>query len=401
MRVVPTVGWLLVILAVTLRPVRGDVEEFVRLCVLCGEAGVPNILLNVALYMPLGFALRSLSGSWLRASLLGASVSFGVEVAQLWIPGRHSTLIDFASNSSGAALGAALSGRRDWWLSPSNRLGPQLASLWAGFISSVLLIFALIMQPSVTDGPLYAQWTPVLGTLEAYSGEILQATVGEIEVGHGGLERVDELRASLYGAPTIRVRYIVGEPPTALAPILRLVDDVGNELFQLGADGVDLVVRFRYRADDLKLARPDIRLRDALHDTEPGDTVWTIVERPARGPYRLVLPTNEDIVVRAIPAARGWSMLRYPGTLTPGTKAALDVLWLVLLFAPIGYWAPTWFGRLLSAALPLVAMAALPHVTQILEGGIVAYSVGLGAVWLGSAIRSTAPTKCGPEATVG
>lgn len=72
---------------------------------------------NVVLFIPLGMALRwflagcsvPLPGQRVGVIVLSASVAFGIEVAQLTIPGRTAALLDVVANTSGAALGA-------WWL---------------------------------------------------------------------------------------------------------------------------------------------------------------------------------------------------------------------------------------------------------------------------------------------
>ncbi|MGN6221746.1 MAG: VanZ family protein [Microbacterium sp.] len=64
--------------------------------------------LNALLFVPLGAALALLLGRrlWLLAPLLGFVVSFGVEYAQLRIPGRVPDLQDVLWNTLGAAAGA-------------------------------------------------------------------------------------------------------------------------------------------------------------------------------------------------------------------------------------------------------------------------------------------------------
>ncbi len=64
--------------------------------------------LNALLFVPLGAALTLLLGRrlWLLAPLLGFVLSFGVEYAQVRIPGRVPDLQDVWWNTLGAAAGA-------------------------------------------------------------------------------------------------------------------------------------------------------------------------------------------------------------------------------------------------------------------------------------------------------
>jgi VanZ family protein len=81
---------------------------------------------NFAGYLPLGLLLaaalrRSPADGWAPvalAVLLAAALSYGVEVAQHFLPGRHPSLLDWALNTGGAGVGALLMlwARRLGWL---------------------------------------------------------------------------------------------------------------------------------------------------------------------------------------------------------------------------------------------------------------------------------------------
>lgn len=74
-------------------------------------------LANVALFLPVGFALARWTGP-LPAVLLGGSLSAACEYAQQAIPHRHASPLDVAMNASGALLGAVLAvvvARRTAW----------------------------------------------------------------------------------------------------------------------------------------------------------------------------------------------------------------------------------------------------------------------------------------------
>lgn len=70
-----------------------------------GAQGRADILLNVALFVPLGFLLeRSLGVT--RTALLCLLASLAIETIQLFLPGRWSTLSDLLANGLGGLLGA-------------------------------------------------------------------------------------------------------------------------------------------------------------------------------------------------------------------------------------------------------------------------------------------------------
>lgn len=77
------------------------------------RAGRSDRISNVLLYLPLGFCLYLLLSERLRrgpavaaATLLGSLLSFGIEVAQVYVSARVPSLTDLALNAGGTLLGA-------------------------------------------------------------------------------------------------------------------------------------------------------------------------------------------------------------------------------------------------------------------------------------------------------
>lgn len=69
-----------------------------------------DIAQNVLGFLPLGFLIawgRGWRGVWL-AFAGGALLSLGVELAQIWVPGRDSSAIDLICNGSGGLIGGAI-----------------------------------------------------------------------------------------------------------------------------------------------------------------------------------------------------------------------------------------------------------------------------------------------------
>ncbi len=109
-----------------------------------------DLLINVGGYLPLGYLIaRNLPArwprwaSWLAASALASSVSFGMEASQAFLPMRVSSNLDWLTNSLGGLLGAAIC----VWLLPRLRLA-ALLRLWrerwfAPHVGYGLLLLAL------------------------------------------------------------------------------------------------------------------------------------------------------------------------------------------------------------------------------------------------------------------
>ena len=74
-----------------------------------------DLFVNVAGFLPAGFfgalalaARRPRRRAWLGATLLAAVLSLGIEITQVWLPSRVSSLTDLAGNVAGGALGGGL-----------------------------------------------------------------------------------------------------------------------------------------------------------------------------------------------------------------------------------------------------------------------------------------------------
>jgi VanZ family protein len=67
-----------------------------------------DVILNIALFVPLGIALTAARVRSRDACLMAMLLTTGVEVAQLWLPGRDASARDILANSLGACLGVAM-----------------------------------------------------------------------------------------------------------------------------------------------------------------------------------------------------------------------------------------------------------------------------------------------------
>ncbi len=87
-----------------------------------------DLWLNVVGYLPLGWLLaarRRGVRAWLAATIGCATLSFAMEAVQTFLPARVSSNVDWAMNTLGGALGAALA----VWLVPRLRISAALRAL--------------------------------------------------------------------------------------------------------------------------------------------------------------------------------------------------------------------------------------------------------------------------------
>jgi VanZ family protein len=102
-----------------------------------------DMVANFLFYLPLGFLATAVQrrqnpASVLAAALLGAVLSLGIELAQMYLPQRDSNFRDLACNTAGTLAGSfsAFAVRRSWPNVAIPRLSPMacgLILLWIGW----------------------------------------------------------------------------------------------------------------------------------------------------------------------------------------------------------------------------------------------------------------------------
>ena len=132
--VIAILGWI-AIASLTLKPHPADAGQVVDLpltCLVCGESGAQDVVLNVLLFIPLGIGL----GLWRlprsRAIIAVVLTTLCVETIQFaFLAGRDASLSDVMTNSAGGLLGLAAGGNWRWLVQPGPRQARSLALLAA------------------------------------------------------------------------------------------------------------------------------------------------------------------------------------------------------------------------------------------------------------------------------
>ncbi len=181
------VGWTLLIAALTLRSHPLAVEEVARshwYCVVCGEAGAADVILNLLLFFPLGLALRALDWPWWRAALVMTAFTIGIETTQAHLLiGRDGTLGDVLTNSIGGLLGWTALPLLQAIAQPTRRtarIGTAvilvwMASLWSGSV--------VALQPAATKAaPWIGQQLEPSPGARPFSGQLHAASVDGIPI---------------------------------------------------------------------------------------------------------------------------------------------------------------------------------------------------------------------------
>lgn len=328
---------ILFVVVFTLLPSREPAVEPMSLCMFCGERVWPDVLLNVALFAPLGAALAAV-GMRLRPALLtGALLSACVELAQVWIPGRDPSVRDVLSNTLGTWAGALLVASAGSWLWPSTVRARWLAAGWTAAAVSAAWVTLLLFQPAYPASVYYGQWTANLGSLVWYRGEVLGTEVGPLAVPAGRWPDPPRLRQELLSQSPIVIRAIAGPPVPSLGPLFSIYDHREREIILIGPDRDDLVYRYRSRGSALSFLPPDYRARGLLNDIRPGDSLRVVVTHQ-NGEVCLSVNSRRACQPSHGPEA-GWSLLYSPDHLPGWLVTLISAAWLVVLAAPAGYWS--------------------------------------------------------------
>jgi hypothetical protein len=350
---------ILAIALATLWPMPGPSTPW-SFCLLCGTRGTADFLLNVALFMPLGAALTLRQGGRDRrfVVLFGMVLSITIELSQFVIPGRDPSVRDVLSNTIGTFLGSWIVAHASAWVLPEPLTAARLCRVATAAAAVVCLTTGLLLAPDFPPTPYYGLWTPQLGHLESYHGRVLDARLGQVRIESTQLPAQirDVLDMSAAGGDELRVRAIAGPPPPVLVPLVAIFDDHGREVLLLGVKGDELVFRRRFRAQVLRLDRPDVRIR-MLQKISVGDTLVVNVG-VRRGRYVI------NGIQRGFTVGSGWALLAYPGSLP--YKSVVSAIWLAVLFLPAGFWYRTRRDAVVIAFGLLTALLVVPAITPLL-----------------------------------
>jgi hypothetical protein len=331
-------------------------------CLICGERGLADFLSNIILFAPLGAAIALRRIKFWHALVIGGLLSLSIEIAQ-WrlIPGRDSNLGDLVANTIGTLLGWTFVRTRSW--RPLDR-GATLRAYGFALFTLLFLLGALrLLAPEFSRSVYYLHWTPSYESLTRYSGTVLLTRLGPMEWlqgPHARMEHPDSVAKLLSGAP-LQTRFIAGEAPASLAPIISISDEVMDEVVLVGVDGTDLVYRFRSKADDLRLEDANLRVPDVFHGLAPGDTALLSISFDTEG-YCITLNAG-TVCGRGYSVGDIWSMLVDPHW-RPVAYRAFGAFFLWLAFLPTGLVMPTKRTLLITAGAVALVLAVGPRLLE-------------------------------------
>lgn len=349
-------------------------------CILCGDRGLADALLNVVLFGPLGMALARMRIRPLRAIAVGAVLSACIELAQLVIPGRDPTPPDLLFNTLGTALGYAVGTRMDVLLRPSDRAAGWMALAWSAAFAVVVGLTGWLTGPAPPPGPYVGQWTPEIGDYPLLPARVLEARIGGVPIPYGRLDGDAAVRDALARAAPIEIRWIVGWRIGEAAPLLRIVGRGGEEAVAVFIHGERAIVLHRTRAAALRLDRPSLAAPAVIRGIVPGDTVRMTVRMDGRR-ARFVTDAGHASADGLGPG-RGWVLLLSRMETPAGTARALDAAWIALWMVPLGLWM-----RRRAIVIAGAALVVLPPLVSLALPGIAEMAGALLGLALGALLR--------------
>jgi len=365
------VASLLVIAALTLYPSSESKLPPLLTCLFCGARGVADFIRNILLFVPFGLSLGLLGSRPRRIFLTGFVLSTAIEVAQLLIPGRDSSWSDVVSNSLGAVIGGLLAQTTLRIAAGGHVRHAKLVTLAVVAMPvAVALCTGFLLQPDFPVAREYGQWIPEYGEMPRYGGRIIDTRIGAIAIPDAPLRDGDSVRSLLARGDTLRILFLAGAKPPSLSPVFGITDDHQRQLLLLEATGSDLVYWYRMRATSWHLEQPTLRLRRVTDAVRAGDTVLVLHWRKDAGEcVAVMIPSTGARSTRCgfgLRASRGWSLLLYPGWFPPWALRAIDFVWILTLFLPLGFWVTGSVARWgWSCGVALVALGIAPHLNQL------------------------------------
>lgn len=334
---------LLAILSLTLTPSPQQQDMADRtplLCLVCGETGGADVVLNLLLFVPLAVGLGLLGWRWGRVVAFCLLLSLAVESFQYFSrSGRDASLSDLITNTISGALGAAIAARLGRLLLPApgaaRRLSLAGAAVWLG-----LLVFtAVAMGPWVPAGQVRNYCSAAYPTSEIFTGTARAMALNGVALScDADVPRWPAVRSELRRG-SVRVETVADAGPPAGRRVIHLVRAPAATLVVLAQQGRAAVFQVPTVAQAFELFAPVLRLSRAFLPGAVGP-----VELHAEMEGRLLrLSAAHDGGRRAIELplspSYGWTLLFARG-IEPGIPLRLiAALWLGALILPSAYWA--------------------------------------------------------------
>jgi VanZ family protein len=377
----------------TLTPATQGPSKLPALCITCGELGGVDNVLNILLFLPLGFGVRLAgTGRW-RSLFIALATTIFVEALQLTVVrGRDASVGDVTMNALGALIGIMLADLRGVVLCPAPRHARWLTVVSAAWCCSLIALGGWALRLDIPHGSYTALLAPDLTDIELFEGQVRAAAFNGSTIRNGDAVGDGVAIASLARSGNLDVRATVAPAGATfdIAPIVALGPLSQPLVIELGQRGRDLAFRIRLRASRLRLRTPSVALADAFPGSgDPEDRVLLGGMVPGSQRLRLALQSaqRDASATLELNPFLGWWLFMPFDVANMRVVGAASAFWTALLFFPLGYWgtaAVRYADGIRLAALSCMAIAASVVLGLLVIPSAFGYSQAPLEAWLGS-----------------
>jgi len=282
-----------------------------------GDAALAELIQNLILFIPLGIGLAWCGVPLLYATAIGALLSFSVEFAQQWIPGRDPNVGDILFNTISTAIGVTLVRLSPHWLTVSPQRSGVQALGAAGLAIVVWFGTAALLSPTFGPPPYTVMPRPDFNFWGLYHGAVLESRL------QSGM---------LYVKATFPDR-----PPGRPSPLAAVVDGHGKLATVFAVAGRDLSMRYDMPSLRLTLEQPDLRWEDALAKLAPADTFAATIGHEEGKLCMSVVPVWRCNFGYTI--GDGWRLIFNPEHWPGWLLAIINACWVAGWTVGVGFWA--------------------------------------------------------------
>jgi hypothetical protein len=316
------------------------------------------VLLNIALFVPLGLGLAGLGRS-LRFTLLAAFlVSFSVELLQFTVVvGRDATLSDLLTNTTGGALGWLLVARSRQLLAPARREAQALSGVTTALWAAVYLVSAWALHAAPSSGRYWGQWAHDFPARGTFAGTVSDVRLNSRPLPDGPLPATSEIRRTLAtSAFSLTADLTSGRRSEDNAQIFGLANDEGDIFLEWRQKDRDYEFTMRGRSALIRLHSPELLLGGAAPDS-------------AGAPVRLTAEWRNGVITAAatsggrtttrrlvLAPSLNWTFV-WPWARDLGSRtASVGSVWLGASLLLVGFWAAASRGAVGAAGVAAVLL---------------------------------------------
>jgi hypothetical protein len=360
-------------------------------CLVCGELGGVDVLLNLALFVPFGVALRAAGLRGWQCIVVAFATSLGIESLQAaLVTGRDPSLSDLLTNSAGGWVGSRLHDHLPIAWRPGARDASRLSAGAAGAWLLLLSATAWAVRPAPPAGALTVRWAPRVALADSFAGRLHSVRVRGADapdgvVIPGAAERIAA------GEIEIGATASLDGWTEHLAPVVDLSNQAGVAAARLGQLGQKVTFSLHANASRIRLRAPLVKVYRGLPPAA-GQTVR--LDGGLRGRRlwaRAQAGGSAQAAALALTPGLGWLLLLpltfYPFDYRPELTSAA---WVALPLLLTGFWsgrAAAWARA--AGRRRLIAHGAAATLLLVLGLEVVPAVFGVGRdgweTWLASA----------------